>query len=284
LNITALKAIPLILFNNPNSLKVSCSDTEKMCRRISVMNKMRGLTRLFLVAAVTGLAIHTAHAADEFCENWATYMWDFQKQTEAQADSTWGELSAMNNRMNKGRRIAAVGQATQAEALPYPSIPSSVETELDASTASKVRTLYEKYVLLGRRIEDMWKDKFRDTTSPTSMQRFVSERDALIEEMNKASVAARAEFSRYGLRVKDCFPQYEALSRREVQTLNQALASANSALKVNDEVWTHAYPDETPDAGSIGQQQVSPRAPASVINGEPAAVPDVDVPAAKHTF
>jgi hypothetical protein len=247
------------------------------------MNKTRGLTRLFLVVAVTGLAMHTAHAADgEFCENWATYMWDFQKQNEAQADSTWSELNAMNNRMNKGRRIAAVGQATRAEALPFPSIPSGVESELDASTQSKVRTLYEKYVLLGRRIEDMWKDKFRDTTSPTSMQRFVSERDGLIDEMNKVSVAAKVEFVRYGLRVKECFGQYESLARREVQTLNQALASANSALRVNDEVWTHAYPDETPGAAPVGEPQISPRAPASA--GEPAVVPDGDAPSPKKGF
>ena len=239
--------------------------------------------RLIVLPAIVAATFTSGLArADNFCQNWAAYLWDFEKQTDASADSTWSELSAMNERLAKGRRLAAVGSVSRADAAAYPSIPSAVETGLDEATQQKVRALYEKYVLVERRIEDMWKDKYRDTESSTSMQRFSVERDQLVGEMNKIAHAAKAEFERYGLRVRDCFPEYEQHAQQQVQTLNQALASANTALKFNEGVWAHAYPsDETTTVGGVPvQPQVSGRAPAS--GGEPAITPDSD-PLSKAT-
>jgi hypothetical protein len=241
------------------------------------MSNRGWLSSLFIFILIAG-TVPAAFAGDEFCGNWAQYMWDFQKQNDATQDSTWSELNAMSSQLHKGRRIAAVGAVSKSDAAAYPAIPSVVESELDATTQQKVRGLYDKYVLLNRRIEDMWKDKFKNTASPTSMQRFVVERDQLIDEMNKVAAAAKLEFARYGTRVKDCFYDYEKVARVEVQGLNQALVSANSALKVNEEVWAHAYPGEEAPAMAPGavpvEPQISGRMPASA--GEPAIVPDPD--------
>ncbi len=228
---------------------------------------------MMVAGTVAGFA-RTAHAED-FCENWANYIWDFDKQNEASVDSTWSELNAMNLKLAKGRRIAAVGSVSKAEALPFPSIPSAVESELDAQTQAKVRGLYERYILLGRRIDDEWKDKFKNNESPTSMQRFASARDQLVSEMNKMAKTAKTEFVRYGLRNKDCFAEYEATAKKQIQALNQALASASSALKVDDGVWAHAFEDNAPPAQEV--PMVSARKPASApASGgtEPAIVPE----------
>lgn len=220
-----------------------------------------------LIAAITLSTLCSNARAENFCQKWAAYMWEFDQKVESTPDSTWTELNAMNQRLHKGRRIAAVGQVSKAEAVPFPGVPSAVESELDPQTQLRVRGLYERYVILGRRIEDMWKDKFKNTESPTSMQRFASERDGIVNEMNKIAHLAKGELERYGLRSRDCFDEFEAFARTQVSNLNQALASANATLKMDDGVWVHAYDDSAP--GAVKVEQVSVRKPAS---GEPAVV------------
>lgn len=221
---------------------------------------------LLAVAAISGTLCANAHA-DGFCTSWSAYMWDFDQKAPVTSDATWNELNAMNQRLHKMRHIAAVGQVSRAEALAFPSIPSAVESELDAQTQARVRGYYERYVILGRRIEDMWKDKYKNTNSPTSMQRFAANRDAIIAEMNKYSKLAKADLEHYGLKNRDCFEAFADYAKKQVSSLNQALASANATLKMDDSVWVKAY-DNGPD--SVPTEQISARKPASA--GEPAIV------------
>lgn len=231
---------------------------------------VRTMSALLVMFAAVTLQSPIAFA-DAFCDGWAAYMWDFTKQNESSVDSTWGELSAMKQRLSKGRRLAAVGSVSRAEPAPFPGIPSAVEVELDPATQAKVRTLYEKYVLLQRRIEDMWRDKYRNTESSTSMHRFAVERDSLVEEMNRVAKMGKAELTRYGLRIRDCFPAYESYAQHEVQGLTQALTSATSALKVNEGVWAHAYGKDEKES-AMEPSTVSPRSPAAV---KPVDAPEV---------
>ena len=97
------------------------------------MGNREKLYSLFVGVLIAGFAIPAAHAGEDFCENWANYLWYFQKQNEASADSTWSELSAMSTQLHKGRRIAAVGSISKMEAVQFPSIPSAVEEDLDAT-------------------------------------------------------------------------------------------------------------------------------------------------------
>ncbi len=217
------------------------------------------LTSLALVLTVVGLGSVAAHS-EEFCENWANYMWDFENISHANkdvssTDTTWTELNAMNTILHKGRRIAAVGSVSEVEAYPFPAVPSLVENGLDDQIDSKVHGLYDRYVLLGRKIEDMWKDRFRNTNSPTSMQRFVAERDKVVSEMNKVAEAAKGELIHYGTRSKDCFPAYEKVAKQTEINLNQSLANATSALKSNESMYAH-----TSDADAPAVEVVNPSA------------------------
>src|SRR5579885_2636412 len=141
------------------------------------------MRRAVFLTVLGGIAVLAAPVAkaDDFCENWAAYMWEFSNANEQPVDPTWSEVSAMGARLKQKRpHVSGTSNLTRTEALPFPSIPSSIESELDPQTQAKVRGLYDRYVLLWRRIEDRWKDKFRSVESPTSMQRFVAEREDMV--------------------------------------------------------------------------------------------------------
>jgi len=76
-------------------------------------------------------------------------MWDFEKQNDATADSTWSELSAMKQKLSKGRRLAAVGSVRQSGRCPLsrPSLRLSRRSWIPRPQ-QKIRTLYDKYVLI----------------------------------------------------------------------------------------------------------------------------------------
>jgi hypothetical protein len=184
-----------------------------------------------------------AHAADDdSCQGLVQYLWNFQPAISSTgSDPTWMGLSEMNTKLHKGaHHLAAPGSVEKDSAYPFPSVPSVVAESLDKDTYGRVKGLYDRYVLLDRSIEDMWKDKYASDTSASSMQKFATERANILGEMSRVAKTAKDEVVRYSLRTKNCFDSYEAYVTAQNKQVQQQLDNAVATLRTNEEIWAHS--------------------------------------------
>lgn len=210
-------------------------------------SKLRPLLALALVASAT-LASVGAKAAqvDEACDAIATFLLGFQLGLEPGAE--------------KGLHA-------------FPAVPSVVAGNVDRETMAKINGYYDRYVLLERSIQDIWKERYARNPSAEARKRYASERAAIHLDMNRTAKAAKDEMVRYAFRARNCFESYEALVVNQHAEMGKSLAAAKATLKANEEIWAHAEAEAaalqpnapTPVAPTVGgaDRETAGRAPAS---------------------
>ena len=204
-----------------------------------MLSLLRTAGAAFLLIAILS-ATGPAARAEEGCDNIVQYLWDFQPGMEPAAEQDWDKLSSLNTKLHKGlHRLAAPGSVDASIAYPFPAMPSVVSSTLDRDTLTKVKGLYDRYVLLERSIEDTWKDRYAASATSTTMQKFSSERGSTIQEMNHVAKSAKDEVVRFAFRSHTCFDSYEAYVMGQHKELKQQLANTQATLKTNEEIWAH---------------------------------------------
>src|SRR4051794_28635660 len=107
------------------------------------------MARLFMALAV--LVSASAAHADDVCSLWAKYIWEFTPQAEVRSSEV--------KKVNVRESIGGLFEKSSA-AYPFPGVPRSLDNLLGEKIKGKLHTLYSKYVLLDRRIDDLWRDRF----------------------------------------------------------------------------------------------------------------------------
>jgi hypothetical protein len=246
-------------------------------------NKVRLSAVALVILTFFSLAGSIAKA-EEGCQGLGQYIWTFQPDIAgASNDPSWNGVSQMNAKLHHGaHHLAAPGSIDKDTPYPFPGIPSVVSTSLDKDTYGRVKSLYDRYVVLDRSIEDMWQDKYANDTSATSMQKFASERDATVDEMNRIAKAAKEELVRYTFKQKNCFDQYEAYVSRQTKQLQQQLDNAVATLRTNEEIWAHAEQNQSEAiANAVAPLPTAPRlaetAPTQAAPAATAGNPGVQI-------
>jgi hypothetical protein len=166
---------------------------------------MASLSRSFAILFIFAVTLHpTVSSADEVCALWAKYIWEFTPQAEVRATDV--------KKVNVRESIGGLFEKSSA-AYPFPGVPRALDRVLGEKIKAKVKTLYNRYVLLDRRIDDLWRDRFNHDGS--ALQQFFDEREQVVHEMSQVAHEAKTDLVAWGVREQDCFTEFENVARKE---------------------------------------------------------------------
>ena len=202
--------------------------------------------------------------ANETCDNLAQYLWLFQPSTNASADGATENFDG-KLRSLRDRRLGAEDRVP----YPFPSIPSSVSSTMDRDTLAKVTSLYDRYIILDRAVQDAMKDHSLRGSSVAAQTKLTNEHNALIQDMSRVAKTAKDEVVRFAFRDRACFDAYENYVLNQTIEVQKQLIEAKATLQSHEEIWAHAEAQAQAQANGEApavEKVEMPRNPASDSN------------------